>query len=110
HPTIFGFINTILAGMMLSIAYLRTRSLWLPYGLHLGWNVGLGFVLGYPLSGIKIDSLWSTVASAPQWLIGSEYGPEGGIIGTILFAAAAIAIRMTRAVETSPRIRALLEG
>jgi len=108
NATIVGAINTMLAGLMLSIAYLRTRSLWLPYGLHLGWNVGLGFVLGYPLSGIKIDSLWSTIARAPQWLIGSEYGPEGGIIGTIIFSVTSAVLYRTRALEISPRIQSLL--
>jgi len=108
NATIVGAINTMLAGVMLSIAYLRTRSLWLPYGLHLGWNVGLGFVLGYPLSGIKVDSLWTKVARAPRWLIGSEYGPEGGIIGTIIFGAVSVLLYRTRAVGISPRIQSLL--
>ena len=30
----FTFINTALAGVWLAVAYLRTRSLWLPFGLH----------------------------------------------------------------------------
>jgi membrane protease YdiL (CAAX protease family) len=108
NATIVGAVNTMLAGLMLSIAYLKTRSLWMPYGLHLGWNVGLGFVLGYPLSGIKIDSLWTTIAYGPQWLVGRAYGPEGGIIGTIVFAAAAMVIHKMRGVGISPRIRSLL--
>jgi membrane protease YdiL (CAAX protease family) len=108
NATLVGAVNTMLAGLTLSIAYLKTRSLWMPYGLHLGWNVGLGFVLGYPLSGIKIDSLWTTTAYGPQWLVGSAYGPEGGIIGTIVFAIAAIVIHKMRSVGISPKIRSLL--
>jgi membrane protease YdiL (CAAX protease family) len=108
NATMIGALNTMLAGLMLSMAYLKTRSLWLPYGLHLGWNVGLGFVLGYPLSGIKIDSLWTTLAGGPKWLVGAEYGPEGGLAGTIVFLAAAIFIRKTGLAEVSPKIRAIL--
>lgn len=96
NATILGAINTILAGLLLSMAYLKTRSLWLPYGLHLGWNVGLGFVLGYPLSGIDIDSLWKTVARGPQWMAGGLYGPEGGLVATIVFIAACVAIRSNK--------------
>jgi len=108
NATIIGAINTMLAGLILSLAYLRTRSLWLPYGIHLGWNVGLGFVLGYPLSGINIDSLWTTVPAGPKWLVGGQYGPEGGVTGTIVFVAAAIVIQRTRVAEVSPKMRAIL--
>jgi len=34
----FTFLNTALAGLWLAVAYLRTRSLWLPLGLHWAWN------------------------------------------------------------------------
>jgi membrane protease YdiL (CAAX protease family) len=32
------FANTALAGVWLAVAYLRTRSLWLPLGVHWSWN------------------------------------------------------------------------
>jgi len=87
-----GVFNTIVAGMMLSLAYFKTRSLWLPYGLHLGWNVGLGMIAGLPLSGMKVASLWTTTVSGSIWLLGGEYGPEGGILGTLIFLAGAIVV------------------
>jgi membrane protease YdiL (CAAX protease family) len=108
NATLVGALNTVLAGVMLSLAYLKTRSLWLPYGLHVGWNLGLGFVLGYPLSGIDIDSLWTTIAYGPKWLVGTDYGPEGGIIGTIAFITGAVVIRRLRSTGVSPKLRALL--
>jgi membrane protease YdiL (CAAX protease family) len=108
NATIIGAVNTMLAGVMLSVAYLKTRSLWLPYGLHLAWNVGLGFVLGYPLSGIAIPSLWTTVAGGPKWLAGTEYGPEGALCVTIAFTAATVFICRTRMVTISPKMHALL--
>jgi len=30
--------NTALAGVLFSLAYLKTRGLWLPIGLHWAWN------------------------------------------------------------------------
>jgi len=36
-----GTANTFLAGIRLCLAYVRTRSLWFPYGIHIGWNLGL---------------------------------------------------------------------
>jgi len=87
-----GVFNTIVAGMMLSLAYFKTRSLWLSYGLHLGWNVGLGMIAGLPLSGMKVASLWTTSVSGSNWLLGGEYGPEGGILGTLIFLTGAIVV------------------
>ena len=87
-----GVFNTIVAGMMLSLAYLKTRSLWLPYGIHLAWNVGTGMVLGFPLSGFGVASLWTTHISGHPEILGGAYGPEGGLLGTLIFTAGAIAV------------------
>jgi hypothetical protein len=87
-----GVFNTIVAGMMLSLAYFKTHSLWFPYGLHLGWNVALGMIVGFPLSGLGVVSLWTTHVSGPAWLLGGEYGPEGGVLGTVIFLAGAAAV------------------
>jgi len=87
-----GVFNTIVAGMMLSLAYLKTRSLWFPYGLHLGWNVALGMIVGFPLSGLGVESLWITHVTGSTWLLGGAYGPEGGALGTIVFFAGAVAV------------------
>jgi CAAX protease family protein len=87
-----GIINTILAGIMLSLAYVRTRSLWLPYAIHVGWNLGLGFVLGFALSGLGIASLWTTGVSGSDTILGGSYGPEGGLLGTLIFAGSALIV------------------
>src|SRR5437867_235368 len=59
NASLLGWVNTVLAGILLSLAYIRARSLWLPYGIHVGWNVGLGFILGFPLSGLDLLFLWT---------------------------------------------------
>ena len=42
HPVTlaFGFVSLFVAGMILALAALRTRSLWLPIGIHAGWILG----------------------------------------------------------------------
>jgi membrane protease YdiL (CAAX protease family) len=90
--TLLSTLNTMLAGMFLCRAYLKTRSLWLPYGIHLGWNAGLSVVLGYPVSGIDTPSMLKTSVAGPEWVLGGSYGPEGGLFSTFLFLAATIVI------------------
>lgn len=79
--------NTILWGAVLGHAFLRSGDLWLPIGLHFGWNVTLP-LLGANLSGFtmaitgyslqwKIGALWS----------GGAYGPEGGLLTSAVVIA-----------------------
>ncbi|MGB8889990.1 MAG: CPBP family intramembrane glutamic endopeptidase [Candidatus Korobacteraceae bacterium] len=73
----WGVINTILIGILLSIAYLRTRSLWLPWGIHFGWNATLGSILGLPVSGFRFFNVYArTTATGPWWVTGGNYGVE----------------------------------
>ena len=51
NASIFGIGNTMLWGVLLGFAYLRTRALWLPIGLHFGWNFAL------PLFGVNLAGL-----------------------------------------------------
>jgi membrane protease YdiL (CAAX protease family) len=92
NSSVLGVFNTIVAGMMLSLAYFKTRSLWFPYGLHLAWNVGTGMVVGFPLSGTGFASIWTAHVNGPSWLLGADYGPEGGFLGTLVFFAGAIVV------------------
>ena len=82
----FTFINTALAGLWLAVAYLRTRSLWLPFGLHWAWNWAQASVLGLPVSGVVRFApapLLKAVNIGPDWLTGGAYGIEGGAACTI---------------------------
>jgi uncharacterized protein len=82
----FTLINTTIAGVWLGIAYLRTRSLWLPLGLHWSWNWTMGSVMGLPVSGINSVApapLLHAVNAGPDWITGGAYGIEGGAACTL---------------------------
>jgi len=80
---VFAFTNTILVGIVFAIAYLRTKALWFPWGLHFSWNITLGLIFGLPVSGITDFSvLVHARAHGPAWLLGGGYGIEGGALGT----------------------------
>ncbi len=75
--------NTILWGILLGYAFLRSHDLWLPLGLHFGWNAVLP-LFGVNLSGLTIEVSrysyrWDLL---PLWS-GGDYGPEGGLLTTI---------------------------
>jgi membrane protease YdiL (CAAX protease family) len=80
-----GFFNTILVGVLFAYAYLRTRTLWLPIGMHFGWNLFLGVVYGLPVSGIRDFSLvLRTTARGSRFLTGGGYGIEASLPGTLV--------------------------
>ena len=82
-----GLANTVAWGLLLGVAFFRSGDLWLPIGLHFGWNWTLP-MLGVNLSGFtmevtgraihpRVGALWS----------GGAYGPEGSLFTTMAVAA-----------------------
>lgn len=67
-------------GALLAVAYIATRSLWLPIGLHAGWNFALGNIFGAADSGTVVPGLLETRASGHPLLTGGAFGPEASII------------------------------
>jgi membrane protease YdiL (CAAX protease family) len=95
----WAFFNTIAIGVLLAIVYLRTRTLWLPFGIHFGWNFALGFVFGLPVSGLSDFSvLVHGSIRGPQWLTGGAYGLENsGAAAFLLGLSLLVALRGWRA-------------
>jgi uncharacterized protein len=108
HATNLSLANTVLAGMLLSVAYLKTRALWLPLGFHFSWNWALS-LWGLPISGIGLGKMpWLAVpAGSRPWISGGDYGPEGGAVATaVLFAGLMVLIRFEEKAPPSPAISA----
>jgi len=82
------------AGLFLAYGYTRTQQLWLPIGLHLGWNFFEGVVFGYPVSGLTIYPLMNIKVSGPQVWTGGAFGPEAGLIILPALVVGAILINL----------------
>ena len=79
-----GLLNTVLIGIVLALAYLRTRALWLCWGIHFGWNATLGLLFGLPVSGLRIfNVVVRGTATGPRWLTGGNYGVEASAPGVL---------------------------
>ncbi len=77
---IIMFINMFLGGIMLGLAFVKTRALWLPIGLHFGWNFMIYHIAGYGGYGIyQIQNIGLPI------LTGGVVGPEAGLTGTLAF-------------------------
>ncbi len=82
NANVFSVTNTALIGAVFCIAYLRTRALWFPFGLHWGWNAFLGMFYGLPVSGVDLTAGIKGQAEGPVWLTGGSYGIEAAPTAT----------------------------
>ncbi|HWS86883.1 MAG TPA: type II CAAX endopeptidase family protein [Pyrinomonadaceae bacterium] len=104
----FTFANTVLAGVWLCVAFWRTRSLWLPLGLHFGWNWVQGALLGSPVSGIKGITpypLLQFTDAGPAWIGGGAYGIEGGAACTLALVVATLFTWRTGLLKADSELR-----
>jgi uncharacterized protein len=72
------------AGIMLGAAYMLTRSLWLPMGLHAAWNFTQGEVYDIPVSGQKVHGILDATLSGPPLLTGNGFGLEASPIAIVI--------------------------
>ncbi|HKY29314.1 MAG TPA: type II CAAX endopeptidase family protein [Pyrinomonadaceae bacterium] len=103
-------LNTFLAGVWLAIAFLRTRSLWFPLGVHWAWNWALGSLFGLPVSGLTRlapNPLLRGTDLGPSWLTGGAYGIEGGVACTIALVISTIFIWRTKLVSATEEMTRL---
>jgi hypothetical protein len=91
---IWATVNIALAAVLLGLCYLRTRSLALPIGVHLGWNWAQGSLLGFGVSGTTdIKGLWTPVFhSKPEWLTGGAFGLEASLVCTLVCGVAILGL------------------
>jgi len=83
NVTTLALGNTALWGLVFGFAFWRSGDLWLPIGLHLGWNWTLP-LCGANLSGFTMNVTGYAVRWRPgyeRWS-GGAYGPEGGLVNT----------------------------
>jgi uncharacterized protein len=82
---IVASLDLFLGAILLGLAYLRTRSLALPIGLHLGWNWAQGYILGFGVSGYGHAGWWQPFFQGKaEWLTGGSFGPESSIFSPLV--------------------------
>lgn len=82
-----SFAIAVEAGIMLGGAYMLTRSLWLPMGIHAAWNFTQGEIYDVPVSGIDQHGLVQAKMSGPEILSGGTFGLEASVIALVIATA-----------------------
>jgi uncharacterized protein len=79
-----SFAIAVEAGVMLGGAYMLTRSLWLPIGLHFGWNMTQGLVWDVPVSGNDVDGVVDARLVGDPLISGGAFGLEASVIALVV--------------------------
>jgi membrane protease YdiL (CAAX protease family) len=86
---------------VLSAAYVRTRALWVSWGINFGWKASRALVFGLAISGDNNHS--PVVQGNPMgsfWLTGGGYGLDGSWAAfLVLLIAIPVAFRLTRELD-----------
>ena len=99
-----SFAIAVEAGVLLGGAYMLTRSLWAPIGLHAAWNFTQGYIYDVPVSGIDQQGLVEAKLSGPELLSGGAFGLEASVIALVLATAAGVWL-VVRAVRAGQVVR-----
>ncbi|MEV6154980.1 type II CAAX endopeptidase family protein [Nonomuraea sp. NPDC052129] len=93
HASLWGALAiAIEGGGMLAAAYVATRTLWVPIGLHFGWNFAAAGIFSTEVSGNgATEGLLHGVTSGPALLTGGDFGPEGSPYSVVFCVLATIA-------------------
>jgi membrane protease YdiL (CAAX protease family) len=101
------------AGVLLALSYAATNRLWLPIGLHLGWNFAEGSIFGTAVSGTNVSgALLRGELHGPAALTGGSFGPEASFVAVLVCLAASAAfaivvVRREREAGSHPTYRSL---
>ena len=88
----------VVLGLLLSLAYVRTRALWLPWGLHFSWIASRALLFGLPIHGVTSHSpVVQGDALASYALSGGGFGLDGSWTAfVVLLVAMPFLYRATR--------------
>ena len=89
---------SIVLSLALSTAYLRTRALWLSWGINFGWKASRALLFGLAVSGVSSHSpVVQGNPMGPFWLTGGGFGLDGSWVAfVVLLAALPVVHRITR--------------
>jgi membrane protease YdiL (CAAX protease family) len=84
-------LNIFLASLVFGLAFIRTRSLAMPLGIHFAANYMQGTILGFGVSGHEEAGMLRPVfGNYPDWLTGGAFGLEASLPGLVCVIVAGV--------------------
>ncbi len=107
EATTISALNVMLAGVLFTLAYLKTGSLWLPIAMHAAWNLAIGNLFGMPVSGTSFGpAILRTIPEGARFFTGGAFGPEGSLTATAALGAGLALLALSDRITLSPYVHA----
>ena len=92
-----SFAVSFMLALLLSTCYLRTRALWLSWGLNFGWKASRALVFGLAVNGVASHSpVVQGDPMGPSWLTGGFFGLDASWLAFfVLLALLPVVFRLT---------------
>jgi uncharacterized protein len=93
-----SMVVAVVFTLVLSVAYLRTRALWISWGINFGWKATRALLFGLAVTGVNSHSpVVQGDPMGPFWLTGGGFGLDGSWLAFfVLVAAIPVVYRLTR--------------
>jgi len=93
-----SFAVSMALGVVLAAAYLRTRALWVGWGINFGWKASRALLFGLAVAGVNNNSpVVQGNPMGPFWVTGGGFGLDGTWIAfAVMLAALPVVFRITR--------------
>lgn len=103
---------SLVFGILLTIAYLRTRALWVSWGLNFGWKASRALLFGLTVAGVNTHS--PIIEGDPMgsfWLTGGGFGLDASwFVFFVLLLAIPFLYRATRDLDFEHNAPMLVPG
>lgn len=103
---------SIMLSLVLSAAYLRTRALWVSWGINFGWKASRALLIGLAVSGVSSHSpVVQGNPMGPFWLTGGGFGLDGSWVAfVVLLASLPVVYRVTRDLDFRYNVPVIVPG
>ncbi|HZB87846.1 MAG TPA: type II CAAX endopeptidase family protein [Terracidiphilus sp.] len=110
--TRLSFVVSLMLGLVLSMAYVRTRALWVSWGLNFGWKASRALLFGLTVSGVSSHSpVVEGDPMGPLWLTGGGYGLDASWLAlAVLLALMMVVYRATRDLDFEHNVPVIVPG
>lgn len=92
NTSFLGLLNIFLVGILFAIMFIKSGDLWMPIGYHITWNYFQGTIFGMNVSGQDLHGMYSIKLTTENIINGGAFGPEGGLITTLVILVGTIYI------------------
>ncbi|WP_172408337.1 type II CAAX endopeptidase family protein [Desulfosporosinus sp. FKA] len=84
--TVLSFVNLVLSGVFFAGYAIYSNNIWGVCGLHFSWNLSLGNIYGFPVSGFSSygETILTMKPVGSVFFTGGDFGPEGGFVTTVI--------------------------